>query len=75
MTGARARACEQLERAHAELAAAGMVFQATLARRRIGELAGDAEGARAIAEADAWLAAQGVRAPEQLARLYMPEVA
>ena len=39
-----------------------------MARRRLGELDGGAEGARAIAEADAhhaWLAAQGVRAPER----------
>ena len=63
----------QLERAHGELSAAGMSLHATLARGRLGELAGGAEGARAIAEADAWLAAQGVRAPERFARLFMPE--
>jgi hypothetical protein len=51
-----------------------MSLHATLARRRVGELAGGPEGARAIAEADAWLAAQGVRAPERMARLFMPDV-
>jgi tetratricopeptide (TPR) repeat protein len=73
--GARAQAREQLERAHAELSAAGMNLHATLARRRLGELAGGAEGARVVAEADAALAAQDVRAPERLARLFMPDVA
>ena len=72
--GTRAQAREQLERAHAELSAAGMNLHATLASRRLGKLIGGAEGARAVAEADAWLAAQGVRAPERLARVFMPEV-
>jgi hypothetical protein len=73
--GARAEARAHLERAHAELAAADMHLYAAVARRRLGELAGGDEGARAIAEADAWLVSRGVRAPEQLARLFMPEVA
>jgi eukaryotic-like serine/threonine-protein kinase len=74
-TGARDEARELFERAHAELSAAGVNLHATLARRRVGELAGGAEGARILAEADAWLAAQEVRAPERLARIYVPEVA
>jgi hypothetical protein len=74
-TGVHAEVRAQLELAHSELAAANMSLYATLARRRLGELAGGVEGARAIAEADAWLAAQDVRAPERLARIYMPEVA
>ncbi|HSK05668.1 MAG TPA: hypothetical protein VK932_30680 [Kofleriaceae bacterium] len=72
--GARARTRAQIERAGAELDAVGMKLHATLARRRLGELDGGAEGAREVAEADAWLAGQGVLAPERLARLYMPEV-
>ena len=52
-----------------------MSLHATRARRRVGELDGGDEGARAIAEADAWLLAQGVQAPERLVRLFMPEVA
>ncbi|HWO25319.1 MAG TPA: AAA family ATPase [Kofleriaceae bacterium] len=74
-TGGRAEARAALERAATELTAAGMSCHATLARRRVGELAGGSEGARMIAEADAWLLAQDVRAPERLARVYMPEVA
>jgi hypothetical protein len=52
-----------------------MSLHATLARRRVGEITGGTEGACAIAQADAWRAGQGVRAPERLARLFMPEVA
>ncbi|HWO24605.1 MAG TPA: AAA family ATPase [Kofleriaceae bacterium] len=74
-TGAPAEAREQLARAASELEAAGMMLLATVARRRVGELDGGAAGARAVAEADAWLAAQEVRAPERLARVFMPEVA
>jgi hypothetical protein len=74
-TGARAEARAHLERADTELEAADMGLYATMARRRLGELAGGDEGARAVAEADAWLVARGVRAPERLARLFMPEVA
>lgn len=73
--GDRPEARAQLERAHAELATAGMGLHAAMARRRLGELDGGAEGGRAVAEADAWLAAQGVGAPERLARLFVPEVA
>jgi hypothetical protein len=65
---------ELLERAHAELAAAGMVTHAAVVRRRLGELTGGDQGARVIAEVDALLANQGIRAPERFARFYMPEV-
>ena len=74
MAGRRAEAHERLERAHADLSAAGMNLYAVLARRRVGELIGGPDGARAVAETDAWLAAQDVRAPARLARVYMPEV-
>ncbi len=73
VTGAP-HAREQLERAHAELATAGMAVHAAVARRRLGELTGGDDGARMIGEVDALLAAQGVRAPQRFARLYMPEV-
>jgi len=73
-TGERSRAREQLQRAHDELSTASMSLHAVFARRRLGELTGGAEGARMIAESDAWLAAQHVRAPERLVRLFAPEV-
>ena len=74
VAGAHERSREQLERAHAELASAGMPLHAAMARRRLGELAGGADGARVVAEVDALLAAQDVRAPERFAQLYLPEV-
>ena len=52
-----------------------MMLHAMLARRRLGELAGGVDGQEAIAEADAWLGAQGVVSPERLARVFMPDVA
>ncbi len=73
--GDHALARDQLERAHAEFTAAGMKFWAMMARWRLGELIGGVDGQEAIAEADAWLSAQGVVSPERLARVFMPEVA
>jgi hypothetical protein len=73
--GDPSRARDLLERAHAEFKALGMMLHAMLARRRLGELAGGADGQEAIAEADAWLGAQGVVSPERLARVFMPDVA
>ncbi|HWO17291.1 MAG TPA: hypothetical protein VNO30_00885 [Kofleriaceae bacterium] len=49
----------------------------TLARPEgieVSALEGGGPRARATAEADAWLVGQGVRAPERLARVFMPEV-
>lgn len=51
-----------------------MTVHAAVARRRLGELAGGTEGSRRIAEVDALLVAQDIRAPERFARLYLPEV-
>ena len=51
-----------------------MKFWAMMARWRLGQLIGGADGQEAIAEADAWLGAQGVVDPERLTRLYMPAV-
>lgn len=69
------QARDQFEQAHAELMASDMMLCVMMARRRRGELIGGAEGHAAIAEADAWVGAQGVVSPERLARLFMPEVA
>ncbi len=74
VSGDPSRARDQLERAHAEYKALGMMLHAMLVRRRLGELAGDAEGHEAIAEADAWLGSQGVVSPERLVRAFMPAV-
>jgi hypothetical protein len=69
------QARDQLERAHAEFTAAGMVLHAIMARRRLGELVGGAEGHEAITEADGWLGAQGVVSPGRMARVFVPEIA
>lgn len=73
--GDRAQARDHFERAYAELSALDMMLWAMMARRRIGELIGGADGHEAMTEADAWLEAQGVVSPERLTRLYMPELA
>jgi hypothetical protein len=52
-----------------------MRLYAMIARRRLGELIGGAEGHEAITEADAWLGAQGIVSPERLTRSFMPELA
>jgi hypothetical protein len=75
VVGNHALARDHLERAHAELTASGTTLYATMARRRLGELIGGAEGQDAIAAADAWLRAEGVVSPERLTRAFMPEVA
>jgi hypothetical protein len=74
VTATRTRGADHLARAHTECSAAGMTLHAAVARRRLGELTGGSEGARAIAEADACLANQNIRAPQRFARLYMPEL-
>jgi hypothetical protein len=50
-----------------------LTLHAAVARRRLGG-ARWGEGARVVAEVDALLAAQDLRAPERYARLYLPEV-
>ncbi len=42
------------------------------ARRRAGGLRGGDEGARQVAEVDAWMAAEGVRAPARLVAVFAP---
>jgi hypothetical protein len=67
--GERGRAASLLDESIGGFAAAGMDLCAFCARRRKGELLGD----RAlIAEADAWMAARGIRDPERWSRLYAP---
>ena len=60
-----------LAAAEPELEAAGMELHLAVARRRRGELLGDA-GAELVAQADAWLTAQGVANPARLAALFVP---
>ena len=60
-----------VERAEVDLAAADMPLHAMMARRRRGELLGDA-GIAIVHEADAWCAARGIRRPDRFAAMLAP---
>jgi serine/threonine protein kinase len=66
--GARAR----LERAEAACVAADLALCAAVVRRQRGELAGRAEGAARVAEAEDWMRAHGVANPERMSLLQLP---
>ena len=51
---------------------ADMTFHAAVARRRLGVLQDDERGRALVDEADAWMAAQGIRNPARMARLIAP---
>jgi serine/threonine protein kinase len=70
--GDRPGALAGLAAAEESLAAVDMRLYSAAARRRRGELLGDAEGDRLVAEADAWMAAQGVNEPERMTPMYVP---
>jgi hypothetical protein len=67
----RTAAIEHLARAAAAAEPAGMPLLAAIARRRRGELAGDAA---LVADADAWLAAHGAGDPARLTELFAPGI-
>ncbi len=66
--GARAALAEAIERA----AAADMSLHASCARRQLGSLIGGEEGDRLVAQADAAMRAEGVRAPARMAAMFLP---
>ncbi len=70
--GDGAGAAELLRDAAARCDATAMRLYAECARRRLGELRGGDEGARLMAEADSWMAGQGVVSPERMAALLVP---
>ncbi len=51
---------------------ADMGLYATATRRRLGERLGGAEGRELVAQADAWMAGQGVRKPDRMAAVFAP---
>ncbi len=51
---------------------ADMTIHAAVARRRLGGLQDDERGRALVAEADAWMAAQGIRNPARMTRLIAP---
>ena len=52
--------------------AADMALHAAVARRRRGELVGGDEGRALVAEADAWMAGQGIKNPARFAAMLAP---
>jgi Cdc6-like AAA superfamily ATPase len=61
-----------LERAARGFVAADMALYARAADRHRGQLLGGTEGARLVAEADAWMAAQAIRQPARMAVMLAP---
>ena len=51
---------------------ADMTSHAAAARRRLGGLQDDERGRALVAEADAWMAAHGIRNPARMARMIAP---
>ncbi|MFS8067657.1 MAG: AAA family ATPase, partial [Byssovorax sp.] len=61
-----------LELAIADFGAADMALHAEVARRRLGELVGGETGQGLIAEADAFMARQGIKRPDRWTALHAP---
>jgi hypothetical protein len=72
MRGRDASAREYVEEAVRQFDEAQMRLYAAVARRRLGQLRGGDEGRALLAEADAWMNAQGVRDPCKLSRVIAP---
>jgi serine/threonine protein kinase len=67
-----AEAAPLMREASERLAGLDMRLLAAVARRRYGEALGGDQGAGIVAEATAWMRAQGVVAPEKVVRMYAP---
>jgi serine/threonine protein kinase len=66
------RARELYESAARNFEKADMSLFGAAAKRRFGELTGGENGRALTSAADAWMSAQGVKAPERLTRVLMP---
>lgn len=71
VTGDRSRAVALLDEAIAGFSAADMGLYVRYLRRRKGELTGDAA---LVAEADAWMARQGIREPKRWTDCHVPSL-
>jgi hypothetical protein len=65
-------ALERLNAAEEAFRAADMGLHAAIARRRRGELQGGDEGRTLVAEADAWMALEGVKNPTRMCAALAP---
>jgi hypothetical protein len=70
--GEAGRAAALLREAAGRCDSAGLHLHAAAARRRLGALAVSDEGAALAADADRWMASQGVVRPERMAALLVP---
>jgi hypothetical protein len=70
--GDRASAAPLLADAARRLDDADMHLWASATRRRLGELLGNGAGRELVREADAWMAAQGIRNPARMAAVFAP---
>jgi hypothetical protein len=73
--GRRADALALLQQAEAGFSGCDMALHVAAIRLRRGALLGGEEGERIAAEGRAWMAAQGIRSPERMARLVLPDLA
>jgi hypothetical protein len=75
LAAARGQKSDALERLHAAQSgfeASRMSLYAAAARRCGGLLLGNEEGARLVAEADAWMTREGIRNPERMTAMLAP---
>lgn len=70
--GDREGAAKRLEGAAERFDAADMALYAQAARRRVGVIEGGEPGRARCAQADAWMAGQGIRNPERMAAMLVP---
>jgi hypothetical protein len=70
--GDRAVALERIVRAVDRFAEYGSAFYLAIARRKKGELLGGDEGRALIAQADEWMAGEGIVNPARLASAFVP---
>jgi hypothetical protein len=72
LRGQTERALLILDTVAAQFDAVDMALHAAVARRRFGELSGGETGAARVADADAWMARQGIRSPGQISLMLAP---
>ena len=65
-------ACDMLAAAVAAFERADMTLHAAVVRRRLGVLQADGRGRALVDEADAWMAAHGIKNPARMARMIAP---
>jgi serine/threonine protein kinase len=70
--GQRSRSCELLRESASRFDACDMRLNAVVARRCLGEMIGGPEGKALLAQAGAWMNAQGIQDPVRWTAMYAP---